>query len=177
MPLPSIVLAALGFGLATGLIEVVIHLIRKLALGRILAFGMDFVWMTPLANALIFLLLALGFLLLALPFKRLRSPIVVYSFFGTVMLFGPLLLADRIHKAAALVLALGLSVAIARGLARRAEGVHRFLLRAVPLLLVVLPLVGAGRLYLTQRRHGLSRGRHLAGVHAGAAGIRRPGPV
>lgn len=166
MPLPSIVLAALGFGLATGLIEVVIHLIRKLALGRILAFGMDFVWMTPLANALIFLLLALGFLLLALPFKRLRSPIVVYSFFGTVMLFGPLLLADRIHKAAALVLALGLSVAIARGLARRAEGVQRFLLRAVPLLLVVLPLVGAGRYGLMRR----AERKAIAARAAAAAG-------
>ena len=56
MPAAAILLTALGFGFTTGLIEVTAHLVRRYGLGRILAFGTDFVWMTPLANALVFLL-------------------------------------------------------------------------------------------------------------------------
>ena len=145
MSISAVLLTALGFGLATGLIEVGVHLVRKLALGRILAFGMDFVWMTPLANATVFLLLALVLLLVAAPIRKLRAPLVVYACFATAMVFGPLLLADRIHKAAALVLALGLGVGLARALAPRSDGVTRVLGRAVPFLLVLLPVAGWAR--------------------------------
>lgn len=145
MSIPAILLTALGFGLATGLIEVSVHLVRKLALGRILGFGMDFVWMTPLANVAVFVLLALLFLLAAIPIRKLRTPLVVYAFFATAMGFGPLLLADRIHKAAALVLALGVGVGLARALAPSWGGVTRLLGRAVPVLLVLLPVYGWAR--------------------------------
>jgi hypothetical protein len=92
-------------------------------LGRILSFGMDFVWMTPLANAGVFLLLGLGLVLLSLVVRKLRAPVVVYAVLGTAMIFGPLLLVDRYTKAAAL-LPMGFATAIARGPAPRNERPH-----------------------------------------------------
>ncbi len=151
MLIQRIALTALAFGLSTGLVEVAAHLVRKLVLGRILAFGMDFVWMTPLANALVFLVLSLIYLAIAIPIRALRKPVVVYAVFGTAAVFGPLLLAEQIHKAAALVLAAGVAVALARQLAPRTAAVTRFASRAVPALLVLFPLIGAGRYALARR--------------------------
>ena len=156
MPVTAILLTALGFGFTTGLIEVTIHLIRRYGMGRILAFGTDFIWMTPLADALVFLLIGLLLVLISLPIRKLRKPVVVYSVFGTAMIFGPMLLVEQIHKAAALVLALGFATAIARGLAPRTDRVTRVLRWIVPVCVLLFPTLGAMRYALLRRREHLA---------------------
>jgi arylsulfatase A-like enzyme len=151
MPATALLLSALAFGFVTGLIEVTVHLVRSRALGRILAFGTDFLWMTPLANAAVFLVLGLVLLLLSVLIRKLRTPVVVYAVLGTAMIFGPLLLVEQIHKAAAFLLAMGFATAIARGLAPRSDGVTRAFRWAVPVLLVLFPAVGATRHALMRR--------------------------
>ncbi len=151
MPVIAILLTSLGFGFATGLIEATVHLIRRYGLGRILAFGTDFIWMTPLANAAVFLVLGLVLVLLSFLVRKLRTPVVVYAVLGTAMIFGPLLLVEQVHKAAAFLLAMGFATAIARGLVPRSDGVTRALRWAVPVLLVLFPALGATRYALMRR--------------------------
>ena len=159
MPATATLITALGFGFVTGLIEVTIHLVRHYGLGRILAFGTDFIWMTPLANGFVFLLIGLLLVLVSLLVRRLRAPIIVYSILGTALLFGPLLLVEQIHKAAALVLAMGFATGIARGLAPRSEGVTRVLKWVVPSLLLLLPSLGGVRYALLRRAEHLAVAR------------------
>ena len=159
MPASAILLSAVAFGFATGLIEVTIHLVRHYGLGRILAFGPDFIWMTPLANGFVFLLIGLLLVLVSLLVRRLRTPVVVYAVLGTAMLFGPLLLVEQIHKAAALVLAMGFATGIARGLAPRADGVTRALRWVVPSLLLLFPALGGVRYALLRRAEHLAVSR------------------
>jgi arylsulfatase A-like enzyme len=153
-------LAAACFGLLTGAVEVAAHLVRKAVLNRILAFGNDFVWMTPLADLVIFLLAGLLFLLFSLLLPRLRTPRLVLGVFGTLAAFAPLLLAEQIHKAAVLVLAAGVGVGLARAIAPRQEGFCRFARVTVPALLVLALLAAAG-LTVTRRiseRQALANG-------------------
>jgi arylsulfatase A-like enzyme len=159
MPASAILLSALGFGLVTGLIEVTAHLVRRHGLGRILEFGPDFIWMTPLANGFVFLLAGLLLLLFSLLLKRLRAPIVGYAVFATLMIFGPLLLVEQLHKAASLLLAMGFGSAIARGLAPRSERVTRAFTWVVPSLLVLLPALGGVRYALLRRNEHLALSR------------------
>ena len=51
----TVLAAAVALGIASGLVEVAIHAVRKYGMGRILAFGNDVVWMAPLANSLVLL--------------------------------------------------------------------------------------------------------------------------
>lgn len=156
MPLATILLTAVGFGFLTGLIEVTAHLVRRHGLGRILAFGPDFLWMTPLANGFVFLLVGLLLVLLSLLSKRLRAPVVIYAVLGTAMIFGPLLLVEQLHKGASFLFAMGFGTAIARGLAPRTEKVTRAFKWMVPVLLIVLPGLGAVRYALLRRNEHLA---------------------
>ena len=140
----SVLLAAACFGLLTGAVEVGAHLVRKLALHRLVHFGNNFIWMTPLTNLAVFLVVGLLFLLVSMPLRRLRTPSIVIGTFGTLAVFAPLLLAEQIHKAAALVLAAGVGVGLARAIAPHSDGFRRFARRAIPALLGLVLVAGAG---------------------------------
>ena len=138
----TILVVAAAFGLLAGGLEVAAHGVRSLVFHRILAFGNDFVWMTPLGETLVFLLVAVLVAVLSLLVRPLRRPAVVLALFGALAAFAPLLLAEQIHKAAAAVLALGIGVGLARALAPRADAVARRARRAVPAALAVLAILG-----------------------------------
>jgi len=140
----TVLLAAACFGLLTGAAEVTAHLVRKFALHRLLRFGNNFIWMTPLTDLAIFLAAGLLLLLVSMPMRRLRTPSIVLGTFGTLAAFAPLLLAEQIHKAAALVLAAGLGVGLARAIAPHPEGFRRFARRVIPALLGLVLVAGAG---------------------------------
>jgi arylsulfatase A-like enzyme len=90
------------------------HMVRKYGMDRILAFGNDVVWMAPLASALVTSVLALLLLALALMVPRLRSPGVVIAVCAAAAAFGPLLIIEQIHKAAAVFLAVAIGVGLGR---------------------------------------------------------------
>jgi arylsulfatase A-like enzyme len=161
---PTILAVAAACGLAAGLVEVLSHTVRSLLFGRILAFGRDYFWMTPLGEFLVFLALGLVVIGLAVLIRPLRRPAVVLALFGGLAVFAPLLLVDQIHKAASAVLALGVGVALARTLAPRAGRVGRVATRLVPVLLAVLLAIGV---VMVARRRG---------TREEAAGARAAGP-
>ena len=155
----AVLLAALGAGLLTGLIEVLIHTIRQRVLHRTLMMSREYLWQLPAADAVVFA--AFGILLLGLGFlwRRLRAPHVVIAACGGLAGFALLLLSERIHPAAEAVLAVGLGVAIARGLAPRAAALQRILRVLVPgvLALVLVTAVGQRVMRAVVERRGLAR--------------------
>jgi arylsulfatase A-like enzyme len=135
---------ALWFGLLTGIGEVILLAIRKYALDRFLFVSMDSVWMTPLANAMLFL--AAGAVLLVirplLPRRLAASlPVMVFtalSAFTILLMYGPL------SRLAILILALGLGIQLARVAHRHAAGFDRLVKRTLPVFVALVLVAGIG---------------------------------
>lgn len=134
-------------GLLTGGVELVLLGVEKLALGRLVFLGRDVVWMTPFADLLWFVLLALPFALWRLLRRGAsvaRPAVAAYVGLGalaTLFMYGPL------HRGAAFLLACGIGIQAARMLvpaaaagARLARGARRLL----PVLVGALLLAGVG---------------------------------
>ena len=141
----DVLLAAAGFGLVAGLIEVVAAVVRQRLMQRTLYMGPELVWQLPLTDALVYSLLGLLLLLAARAWKRLRTARVVLACFAGLTVFSALLLTERVHAAAEAVLAAGLGVALARVLVPRAERLRVFGRKAVPVALVAFLAVAGGQ--------------------------------
>ena len=108
---------ALWFGLASGLLEVLLLAVRKSVFGTILWMGRDAAWMIPVATTLFFLLLGAGLALGSrvlpglLTLRFCLGVMVGVSCFGLLFMFAP-----RLHKYAAMLLSIGLAVELSRRL-------------------------------------------------------------
>ena len=128
---------ALWFGLLTGIGEVILLAVRKYALHRFLFVSMDSVWMTPLANVLLFLASGVLVLLLRaiLPRRLALSPVLAFttlSAFTILLMYGPL------SRLAILVLALGLGIQAARIVRRHPAGFDRLVRRTLPVFIILV---------------------------------------
>ena len=115
----SFLLWSISLGLAGGLLEVAILAVRKLWFEENLLLSPQFVWMTPVVNAIF----ALGvgvFLVCILPVlpTKVAAPIAFFSL-AVVSFLSPMLAIPRLHPAAALVLAMGLGTQASRFLSAR----------------------------------------------------------
>ncbi|HSE65385.1 MAG TPA: sulfatase [Gemmatimonadales bacterium] len=133
--------AALGIG--AGLIEAAVATIQSgrtaLLIGRV---G-DFVWMAPLVGLLLGLTSAIFLTMARRLAPRLFTPRVILTIVGTVVLLSPIFLFQRMHRLAALLLALGIGFQSAAWLTRRRSriGLVRWML---PLVLVCWVVGGLG---------------------------------
>jgi hypothetical protein len=121
---PGFLLLAVWFGLLTGLVEVALLCIRKFLFARILFLGPQFVWMTPVADVLLFIVPGLFLWFLAACWPRLVSfgfATFVFTFVGSLSL---LLIYPRLNNYAVLLLAAGIAVQSTRILGRYPEGFH-----------------------------------------------------
>lgn len=134
--IPGPLVLASWFGLATGFAEAAILTVRTVFLNQILNTTPDAVWMAPVANALLFLVLGSGVWLGTRCFGKpltWQVPFGVFAFLGfTTVLLG----FQRLHVGAALLLAAGLAVQGTRFASRRFDGTCRTVRRTL------LPLVG-----------------------------------
>ncbi len=108
------ILLAIWFGLVTGLAEVAYLGASKFFLHKYLHIGFDVVWMTPLAEALLFAVPGLMMYLLASlrpGLAKLRLAVFLYTFLGCLAL---LLMISSLLPLAAVVLAAGIAVQAAR---------------------------------------------------------------
>lgn len=145
--------AAAAIGLATGFLEAAFRLAQRLA-GRRTFLSEDVAWMAPVADLVLFVLVALVALGVARALGRRLDRRVFFGLLAFVAALGPILAFPRIHPAAGIVLAAGLGTAAGRGLGGR-RGPVRWAGRAlVPLLaLLFVALAGArGRERLAERR-------------------------
>ncbi len=150
-----ILFVAIWFGLATGLVEVCIFTFQKLILHEIIKRDQSAVWMVPLAELLFFIVPGVVFASLSLRWPRLVSPriavfVLAFLSFAIVVLYVP-----RLHKLAALLLAVGLATQAARTIAAHPEPFHRFARRTtawMALIVLALGLALQGREWLSERR-------------------------
>lgn len=141
---PGILTLGIWMGILTGLGELVFLAARKFIRGKFLFMSPDVIWMAPLTNALLFLLI--GLLLLGLNRAGLRR-ITWRTGFGVYLFLAALamvLMYPTLSRWAGLVLALGVAFQGAR-LADRLAGFLETAIRktALPLALLVL-LAGVG---------------------------------
>ncbi|MGH7560395.1 MAG: sulfatase-like hydrolase/transferase [Gemmatimonadales bacterium] len=128
----AVLLIATAAGLLAGLAEVLVHYGRLLIGNTMLPFGRDAIWQVPLADAVLFLVAGLVVALVALGWRRLRSPGVAIALFTGLAVFAVLLLFERVHWSARVLLAGAIGLTAARVLTPRAEGLRRVLVRSVP---------------------------------------------
>ena len=138
-----IILLAVGLGIATGLGEVVLFWAQTYILKRFVFVGRDIVWMAPLAEGLVFLIV--GLLLAGV--RRLWSgfswvlAVGVLAFLSFVAL---LFMYTPIHKGAALLLALGLGFQAARTAGKHPQGFFRLVRLGTPVVIILAVILGAG---------------------------------
>src|SRR5438046_454667 len=92
-------LAAAGSGVLAGLVEAGAAVIRSRAMHATLFVGPEMVWQLPLADGVIFIVVALPLLLVGALWPRLRAPRVVIALFAGLVAFAALLLTEKIHIA------------------------------------------------------------------------------
>lgn len=107
----KVLLVVIWFGLLSSTVEVLYHVVRKqLGIVWYLRLGRDYVWMTALTDAAIFLVPGLVLFILSWRFQKqdlMRAALFVGSFLFFVKC---LLLVGGLHEYAFLLLALGLAV-------------------------------------------------------------------
>ena len=111
---------ALWFAILAGLAQACLVAVARYAGHRIVSIGADFVWMSIVADAMVFVLAALT-LRLALGRRsqyRYRALLCALIF---LVLIGPALLVPRLHALAAVALSAGAGVQLARLLDRRID--------------------------------------------------------
>jgi arylsulfatase A-like enzyme len=145
---------AVWFALLTGLAENGLRAVKKLTRPAFV-FDPALVWMSPLAEALLFLLVAALLVLLVRRRPRLvslRNAVSTFAFLGFLSV---ILLVPQIHPLAGLILAAGLAVQTARTIAAHPVGFQSLVHRTVGrlcLLVVALGLGVYGWLWLGERR-------------------------
>lgn len=151
----GILLLGIWFGIVTGCGELLFLAGRKFIRHKFLFMSPDVIWMAPLANAVLFLVVGLVLVGLSrIGLRRLgwRTAFGIYLFLATlaaVFMYPPL------SRWAGLVLALGIGVQGARMAGRYAAGLEKLVRRTVVPLAVLIALAGLGLhgwYYLTERR-------------------------
>jgi len=143
-PLAILVLSA-WCGLISGLLEVGTTVLRKQALDVNHFYWMSrhFIWLVPLTNLVIFLLLGVVLSLLAWG-RRRRSLWLATRVLGTMALLPIFWTAfPRIHPAAGLLLMLGVAARLVPALERRAAGFRRLVRLSLPVLAGLVPALAA----------------------------------
>ena len=139
----SVVLLALWFGLVTGFGELALLALRRFVLHSFLFVGRDIVWMLPLADAVLFVVLGAGLFLLGRAVSGRITSIHLVGFLTSLGCFALLLHYGPLHRGTALVLAVGIGVQAARVWSRRAPHALQLVRRTLPLL-VGLVVIAAG---------------------------------
>lgn len=120
----------LWIGLLTGFAEVLVLTLKLYVIGEFLTLSRHAVWMAPLVDAILFLLIAGFLLLIRSRFPRIISlPLLVgvLSFLGVVALLLPF---RQIHLAATMLVAAGAGVQLSRLVKGREERLYRFARRS-----------------------------------------------
>jgi len=138
----SPLLLAVWIGLAGGLLEVASVSYQKFALGHFSYLSRYFGWMTPVGNLALFLVLGLALMLLGRLVPRLRTVEWSVGSLAAAGAMGVLLAWPELHRAAVVIMALGIGVQCGRWAARHAVAVQRGARRTLPALVGLAVLVG-----------------------------------
>jgi arylsulfatase A-like enzyme len=163
----SVLRLALWFGLLTGLGEVALLALRKLALNRIVFAGIDVVWMAPVADVALFVAAAVALIAARAVLPR-RIPVPTVLLLTALSVFTLLLIFDALYRPAVAVLGLGVGT-VALRIVHRWPGVFERLVGRTLLPMAAAIALAAGALQLWAARDG--RGDVGATARAGAPDI------
>jgi arylsulfatase A-like enzyme len=146
---------AATLGLLAGLAEVGLRIVQRFVLHTKTFLSLDVVWMAPVADLTMFLVLGVA---LALA-RRLAANRIGFTAVTASLLFllvaGPALAVTRLHPAASMVLAAGLAIQTARILKSRSDTFERWVRRAAPWLVgavVAISVVTVGLRWWNERQ-------------------------
>ncbi len=143
----SVLRLAVVAGLFAGFAEVLLLGVKKFALGQFIRFGPDVVWMAPLANAAIALVVAGLLLAGARRWPLLAATATAAPVFLFLGLLGALQMYYPLHVAARILLAAGAAVQARRILTRwpiLVDIVERWVRRILPWGVTLVALLAAG---------------------------------
>jgi hypothetical protein len=141
----SILILASWCGLVSGLLEVGTIVLRKRTfdLNQFYWMSRHFIWLVPLTNLAIFVLLGLILSLLALGWRR-RGRWIATRVLGTMALLPVFWAAfPQIYTAAGLLLMMGAAARLVPGVERRAAGFRRVVRLSFPVLAGLVPVLAA----------------------------------
>ncbi len=128
---------AAGFGLVAGLLEVAVQLIRRFGMGRLSLFGPDLVWMAPLADLAVFVVVGAVYVLLMALLRPLRRPPVVVGTFAALAAGAVVANVEGLHWAAVVLLSAGIGAVVGRSRAGRVLPGARLLLAPAGIVLIL----------------------------------------
>jgi arylsulfatase A-like enzyme len=163
---PTAWLLGVWIAMLSGFGEVALRLAQRFALGEKNPLGVTFVWMTPVALLLLFMVAAALLSLVARVRRRPLSATLVLSVFLFLGIAGPIAEIGRINRIAALVFAAGLAIQSARLLSPRASWLTTVARRTAPALVALMLLVAA----VTLLRDDVAERRGLAALPEPASG-------
>ena len=131
-------LLPLWFGLVTGLGEVALQGVRKFLLHRIIRVSPDIVWMSPLADVILFAIPGLLIFLAASWVGKLASLRIAVFMFAFLGYMSGLLMTNWMNYYAAVLLAAGLAVQTSRFIAGRSQQFHSLVRRTTPWMIAVV---------------------------------------
>src|SRR5438270_6759217 len=157
--LGSTILLASWFALVTGTFEgagaLVFERINRANWGRVSHVSGAVIWVAPIVDFAVFILFAAALIVVSRLYRRMqltRTALFIYAF---LMAFAWLNLTGRIALYAVILLAFGVSVAIARWFGKHQENCSQFCRLSLPVLLAILILgigLTAGRNRWTEHR-------------------------
>lgn len=160
--------AAVALGLGAALGEVAILGVRRLALGHAIHLGPDIIWMAPVAEVTLFVVVAAGLVVLRAATGGRLPRFWVYLPLTTLLGLSLVLVSPWLHRIAGAVLALGIGVQLARMLER--DSARRAVPRAALLLGAVALVLGAGSVGWRRWQESARLGR-LAAARDGAPNV------
>ena len=128
------------FGILTGYLELVNLGFRRHVLGRFLLLGEHTLWLAPLADGALFLIVGAMLVPLAALGPARFMQRAAWCAFVFALTASLILLHREIHNYAAALLSLGVAVQSARLLDARAEAFDRLVRRTLPWMLAALPV-------------------------------------
>jgi len=159
-------LIAAWFGLASGYLDVAATQGRRLLVEPIAFVGPHQVWTAPLVDLVLFLMMGAGFVLLSRVVRHPAVGRVSVVAYGSLGVLGGLYLFPQVHRLAAVLLALGIGVQLARAAARNEAAFRRLVRRSLPWLAATTAVVAVGMVAWQHRQER----RVLASLPAARAG-------
>lgn len=140
----SVLLAALWFGLVTGIGEVLLFGAQRYLLHLFIFIGRGIIWMAPLGDALFFVALAVPFAALAAVWPKRTAWALAIGFLTFLGALSLLFMYTPLHQVAAALLALGLGVQAGRMAATRERPFARFFLWSTPVIILLVATAASG---------------------------------
>jgi arylsulfatase A-like enzyme len=146
--LGSLLIMSLWFGIATGLLEaaglLLFQRINWARWGAIMHVSREILWISPIVDIILFLVLAIGVFLVSRLFKSIPAFRVLVFLLAFLAAYDFLTVPDRLYHSACLLLAVGVAVSFSRWIRKREMAALRFWKRSTPWAVALLLILFAG---------------------------------